>query len=373
MNIEIYSSISEIEEKRWSQFVTKRFFMSYGYLQTMEKAAPSLNYRYALLVDESHTILAAAYFQIIPFRGQNLYNYIPTSNALIARLLKAGLSWIDTNLLVLGNVIFTCENGLKIRESEVLSEDTLLNIIDRVQKSIPSNVLGTMISENLFGKKDNFFCHHGFHSFRVEDRMEMLLHYSSIDDYKSNLQSKYRVRFNKIEKLNLGTEIVDIHSDNFEQYREEIDELFHQVIDNSKFKLTKLTSDYFLEFIKGVDRFHMKGFVYHGKMVAFVTYYELDTILEVHYVGLDYQHNVSHKVYNYLLYQMLDIAIAHGKRAICYGRTAQELKSTLGALPISVTSSLRVNNRLLNIFTPYFLGKLIPSDWTIRSPFAKKV
>ena len=337
----------------------------------MEKACSQIKFRYALRSNLDGSIHAAAYFQIIPFKGENLYNYIPEANPLIEKLMRMSLSWIDTNLLVLGNAIFTCENGLAIDPSHPEKSDRwILELVNQVKKSISKNVMGIMLSESLTEKTNRFFCNHGFHSFRVEDRMELdLTPFKDFEHYTSLLQSKYRVRMNKVLKLNQEIVSIDITAENFEEYKEKIQSLFDEVLAKSKFKLTRIRADYFGEFLRGMDRFKIKGYLSDGQLIAFTSYYELDTIIEVHYIGLNYKFNDSHKIYNFMLYDILQIGLKMNKKKICYGRTAQELKSTLGAYPEAVYSSLKVNNYFLNLFTPYFLSKLVPSEWQIRSPF----
>lgn len=371
MDIEVYNSIGEIDKRRWSQFISKRFFLSYKYLSAMEKACSQIKFRYVILKNAEDEISAVAYFQVIPFKGENLYNYIPESNPVLERIIRIGLSWIDTNLLVLGNAIFTCENGLAIDKKQVGPTSAwLLKVVEKARDSIPSNVMGIMLSESLTEKTNRFFCNHGFHSFRVEDRMELDAgSFASFEDYSKKLQSKYRVRMNKILTLNKEIEKIQITVDNFEIYRESIQRLFDEVLNKSKFKLTNISAEYYYQFLKEIDRFKMIGYVYEGELIAFMSYYDLDSIIEVHYIGMNYQYNEKYKIYNYMLYEILRTGIESQKKKICYGRTAQELKSTLGALPERVYSSLKVNNMILNLFTPFVLSKLKPSIWQIRSPF----
>jgi hypothetical protein len=75
--IELFSSIQKISEADWSIYVQKRFFLHFDYLRTLEIACPQLNYRYAIVRNQENEFLAVLYFQIIPFEGKNLYNYLP--------------------------------------------------------------------------------------------------------------------------------------------------------------------------------------------------------------------------------------------------------------------------------------------------------
>ncbi len=370
MRIEVYKSISEIEKEIWSEAIKKRFFLSYNYLKSMEEGCQHISFRYAILRDAENRIHTIAYFQILPFKGENLFNYLPTNRPLLSKLIRASISWIDTRLLVLGNVIFTCENGIYFSENVAFSEKSIISIVHAVEKTIPERALGTMLSKSISSNKNSLFCHDGFHEFRVEDRMEIdITKFNDFDDYLSSLQSKYRVRKNKVYSLNNDVKIEEITKENFNEFEPQITSLFEEVLENSKFKLTKIESSYFLSFLKNIDRFKMDGYFIENKLVAFMTYYELENIIEVHYIGMNYKYNETNKVYNYMLYKILEKGIQTKSKKICYGRTAQELKSTLGAMPDSVYSSLKINNYFLNLLAPFLLKKLTPEPYQIRSPF----
>jgi hypothetical protein len=370
MIFNVYKTIEEVGESKWDTMVSKRFFLSYRYLKTLELACPQLSYRYVLVYDNS-AFVGLFYFQIIPFSGEALRNYLPTSNSIFKGLYDYTLAKVRTDLLVLGNVIFTCENGVLISDKYKSSAEELMSdTIAKVKESMDSKPLGTMISESIKTVSNTLFCPKKFHPFHVEDRMELNLEgMNSFDDYLNKMQSKYRLRVRKVLDLNLDTCFLDIDKENFYAYRSQIETLFLNVLTNSKFKLTTISVDYFHQFLKSVDRFKMKGIFIGDKMVGFVSYFQLDSIVEVHYVGLDYHFNHTHKIYNYILVKMIQVAYQESVGKVCFGRTAQELKSTLGARPFSTLSSLKINNSFLNIFTPIFLGAMVPELWTPRSPF----
>jgi len=372
MEFKVYNRISEVGESHWDSLVSKRFFLSYKYLYAMEKACEQLEYRYVIATIGGHFV-SLCYFQLIPFSGESLRNYLPP-NPIFKWIYDFSLAKVRTELLVLGNVVFTCENGVLIRNDyKQDAENLITSSLKAVLDSLKKTPLGTMISENIKTISSKLFCPKAFHIFKVEDRMELdLKDFDIFENYLDKLQSKYRLRVRKVLEANAKTSIIDIHKENFQTYRDQLSELFLNVLNNSKFKLTTISVDYFYQYILLVDRFHVKGFVLNGKLVGFVSYFQLDSIIEVHYVGLDYEYNRSHKVYNYILIQMIRLALEYQIPKVCFGRTAQELKSTLGAKPFSTLSSLRINYSFLNLFTPIFINKMVLEPWVLRSPFKQK-
>jgi hypothetical protein len=373
MEYKVYSSIEELGESSWDSIVSKRFFLSYKYLATLEKACVQLEYKYVLGF-EAGNFVSLCYFQIIPFSGTALRQYLPSSNFLFRKLYENTLAKVRTNLLVLGNVIFTCENGVLIADNSKKNKETYIqDSLKLVRDSLSVKPLGTMISENIITVSKRLFWQNEFHIFQVEDRMELNLADMSLwEDYQNKLQSKYRVRIKKILELNHNTQTIYITKNNFPIYRKQLEKLFLNVLDNSKFRLTTISVDYFYQFLLNVDRFKMKGYLLNDQLIGFVTFFHLDSIIEVHYAGLDYDANQKIKIYNYMLVDMIQEAFLREVKKVCFGRTAQELKSTLGALPYSTTSSLKINNRLFNLLTPLFLNRMVPEKWVQRSPFKSK-
>jgi hypothetical protein len=66
---------------------------------------------------------------------------------------------------------------------------------------------------------------------------------------------------------------------------------------------------------------------------------------------------------------MIEKGYDHQREMVCLSRTAQEIKSTLGAQPIKVYNYLKVNNSVVNKIVPLFLEKLKPEVWQERNPF----
>lgn len=366
----IYNSIRDIKKEEWEQEIKNRYFLSYNYLLTLEKTCEDQKFKYVIVTDQEN-LVAVFYFQLLKIKGKDLYDYVPQSSWLVKKLFEKSLSWIDAELLVLGNVIFTCEHGVMLKDYDYGSCcEMAIKAINTVNASLSNKMRGIMISENIFPESYSFFKSNGYHDFRSEDRMEMdISAFLDFQDYKSRLISKYRTRLKKIYKLNNKTEVININSDNYHLYGDEIVSLFKNVINKSKFNIAKLSDQYFKELLDNQTRFKIRGFLIDGKLVSFVSFFELKEIVEVHYVGIDYEVNKKSKVYNYMLYNILDYSILNKKPKICFSRTSQELKSTLGAYPVQVNSLLKINNRLYNFIVSFFLARLKPKVWKERRPF----
>jgi hypothetical protein len=105
-------------------------------------------------------------------------------------------------------------------------------------------------------------------------------------------------------------------------------------------------------------------------MVGFSCLFHVDpATLHVHYIGLNYEINASHKLYNRMLLDFVKFAIECRVQKVHFGRTATEIKSTIGAEPNPLQAYLKMNNRIMNASLPYFLKRIKPQEYTARNPF----
>jgi hypothetical protein len=253
-SFKVYKSIREIPESEWIHFVpTSRYFLSYQYLSTLEKSSPELDYIYVLYY-KNNILKGLVSFQVVDFKGDALRKYIPDTNFLVKFILNKGLDCIQSKLLVLGNLIFTCETGWYFDPlfSEPHRDKMLFEMIRIARKQVPKNTIGIMINEASGIRQHHSYKCQGFHLFEVENKMVFKSRlFSNFSEYDEKLISKYRVRKNKIFQLNKNIEFFEINVLNFEMYQNEIQDLFNNVIEQSKFKLLDLNKDYFKIFLDG--------------------------------------------------------------------------------------------------------------------------
>ena len=70
-----------------------------------------------------------------------------------------------------------------------------------------------------------------------------------------------------------------------------------------------------------------------------------------------------------MLYDIVEEAILSGCNCIDFGRTAMEIKSTVGAVPSDADVFLKFTNPLLNNLASFILKKNTKEKWLQRHPF----
>ena len=74
-------------------------------------------------------------------------------------------------------------------------------------------------------------------------------------------------------------------------------------------------------------------------------------------------------MYQNILYAFIELGIELNVDKISFGRTALEMKTTVGAVPKNYNAYLRLENRVVNHLVKSFLPTEPSTDWTPRNPF----
>jgi hypothetical protein len=134
--------------------------------------------------------------------------------------------------------------------------------------------------------------------------------------------------------------------------------------------MATLHTAYFVALKKTLgDQFNFIGYYQDSKLVGFRTSFVLKDSLEAHFIGLDYEVNKSFEVYQNILYDYIKETIDYDKKRLFLGRTASEIKSTVGAEAHMLTCYIRHRNPLSNRIIKPFIDYLKPEDWVPRNPF----
>jgi hypothetical protein len=192
----------------------------------------------------------------------------------------------------------------------------------------------------------------------------------SLEDYIGSFSKKYRNRARKILKSLEHVSLRVLSTEEVEK-EERLYALYEEVYMHAKFKLLKLPSNYFTE-CKRIfkDKFIVLGFYKDNRLIAFGSgFFAPDNYLEAHYIGFDYALNRELELYQNILYSFIQTAIQHGKQFLNLGRTASEIKSTVGAKAYDLTCYIRPQNTLSKMVLKPFIQFLQPTDWVPRNPF----
>jgi len=219
--------------------------------------------------------------------------------------------------------------------------------------------------------------------------------WNSTEDYLAALTSKYRVRYRRARSKMGGITRRRLGPKEVGERQDRIYELYRDVSSGADFNAASLTPNYFPWLAKARQpkaRFEnvfagygilgekeemndltpvFQGYFNEaGKLIGYTTVIPNGGTLHAHFLGLENSYKYSHHLYHNMLFDLLEDAIAGDFLTLDYGRTALEIKSSVGAnaTDFAVLAKARYGwlNRLVPLFTP---AVYTAPTWVARNPF----
>jgi hypothetical protein len=90
-------------------------------------------------------------------------------------------------------------------------------------------------------------------------------------------------------------------------------------------------------------------------------------------VGIDYEFNKSHSIYSSMLYEYVRLGIQMRKKWVMFGRTAGEIKTTIGAFPVRLSCCIRHPGKISNLLLNWLFAYVKPNAFPVRQPWKKHI
>ncbi len=326
------------------------------------------------------------YFQVVDFKagvfGDLLSKQVDSLRSTRMNLFER---YIDSNREEVLLRLFTCGNNLVSGEYGFVFDkkipgktagELVLEITDLIsrEEKLRGTISAVLIKD--FHKPlqpGKLLEDEKFTRFLVEPNLviELPKGLNSLTDYTALFSKKYRNRAKAIFKSLGHVEARYLDTDEIRSLEAEMYTLYESIFDRARFKLLKLPRHYFSEVkhLFGND-FIVKGFFAENQLIGFASCFVMpDKTLEAHYIGFDYDLNSVHDLYQNILYTMIDEGIRQHCRCVNLGRTAAEIKTTVGARPQELLCYIKPQNTISRLIQKPFISFLQPAPWTPRNPF----
>lgn len=385
-----YSTVNEIPLDEWIHIIGEHnYFLSIPYLNALEASnRPDIEYRYVVLRNEQGKGVGCFYFQIIDL----VYKHKPSlfAEGKYTKLLKqirsnfkSFLNGKDNRiscLVIGGNVYLSGEHSYAYTNDINLKElfRILPDVIDQLKESISDKykIEGYLIKD-FYEKSDKdvkVLKEKSYHRLIVDPNMIMDIpeDWHTFDDYINAFSSKYRVRAKKAFEKGENLVFKELHADDIQNAGNDINRLFSKVIERAPVRVTSCDAEYFVAMKSMLkDQFKFISVSLDGNTIAFLSAFKFNNSLEAHLVGLDYDLLRTHSLYQNILYHFVKLAIETKSKVLYFGRTATEIKSTVGAVPVKLNCYLKLSNKLANLMIKPFMPTTDKEDYVTRSPFKK--
>ncbi len=197
--------------------------------------------------------------------------------------------------------------------------------------------------------------------------------WKTYDDYLNAMASKYRIRAKAARKKGVLLERQNWDIDQIQNHLAEIDVLYRNVFEKARFRLFRVEPNYFISLKSSFkEKFIFKAYLLDGKLVGFSTFLIDEKQSDAHLIGLDYSANKHYSLYQNMLYNYVESGIDAQANCIDFGRTAMEIKSTIGAIPESSPVVVKMRNHFLNGIACMLVENSAPTPWIQRHPFREE-
>jgi predicted N-acyltransferase len=377
-----FSSVAEISASVWSELgCSNNAYFHPDYLISLEKNNPQIIFSYLVLLNKEKKPIAFASIQIIDFPLDGIENSLSKGFHQLkcfGRRLGVFPNVKPIKLLVCGNVFVSGEHGIFIKEKQN-KQVVLKKVANAISSETSSQDISIYLIKDFIKESldiTNELHDLNYYSFNVEPNMLLNLNedWHSFQDYLDTMKTKFRVKAKRALKLSSELVIKDSSIENIKTILPEITKLYKTVSDKAEFNLGEFNLETYMSLKNKLgDNYILKTYSYQNKVVGFMSGIVNGDSLDAHFVGIDYSLNKQLAIYQRMLYDYVQIAINQQLRVINFGRTASEIKSSMGAIPQDLTCYIRHKKTIKNKFIKHFLSYIETKPFKQQKPFKSKV
>lgn len=382
-NALFFSSVDEISDEIWKFLACENnIYFHRNFLKSIEKNHPKITFSYIVLVDKNKQPTAFSSIQIVDFFIDGIRNdleLLVRNIKNIGRKLHILPGKKPLKILISGNTFISGEHGVFIKNNQdkkiIIKElaKAILHFVNsdkNLKKEIDAFLLKDFINESLFITDE--LKDYNYHPFSVEPNMKFDLNenWQTFDDYLTAMKTKFRVKAKKALSLSTDLKIENVTSENIANQLPEMTSLYKKVSSNADFNLGDFNLETYRDFKEKLgENYILKTYWLNNKIVGFVSGVINQNSLDAHFVGIDYQLNREYAIYQRMLYDYVEIAISKKLKIINFGRTASEIKSSVGAQAQDLTMYVRHKKSITNRILKLFLQRIQPTPFQEKSPF----
>ncbi|MFP9115809.1 8-amino-7-oxononanoate synthase [Flavobacterium sp. RHBU_3] len=379
LHFRLYSTVASLPDN-WDTLAVSNIFLSKAYLSVLEQSAPENLTPHFIGLFKEDMLCGIALAQYINLSDVNTLGQRERGFCVKEYLFKK----FSSKVLVLGNNMLTGQNAYLLDKG--VDEVAALVQFEKALYALKKHYRKQCIYINLITVKDfneseypdfDAAGYTGYYKFCTQPNMVFNRRYDweNMDDYLAALGTKYRTQYNRARKKAAGIEKKQLNCDEIKRYGTIIQELYLTVAGNASFNTFHLPVDHFYTFKKLLgDNFRFYGYFLDGKMVGFNTLIKNGADMDTYFLGYDASIQKEKMLYLNMLYDMAAYSINKQFNHIIYGRSAMEIKSSVGAQAEPVYGLIKHTTPLINRSMEWLFNYFDPKvAWNERSPFKAEV
>lgn len=369
----IFNSTTELPIN-WNIVIGQQNIMlSEEYFRVLEESKP-INMKYCFVgFFSDENLIGGALFQYLNFIEHKSFQ----KGEMLCKIRNFLAKQLSKDVMILGNNMLTGQNGFYFDLSKIPTEKAILLLNEASQ-----NVQAILGKTSLIIYKDyqrsflkNFEDEKfkSFYRFSVQPNMILNIkpEWDCFEDYSNDLSKKYRTRLKSAKKKIDGIQKLELDIQSIKKHQNEMNILYQNVAENAPFNTFFLTKDHFESMKQNLkENFKVFGYFFNEKLIGFYTLILNNNDIDTYFLGYDKEIQKEKQIYLNMLFDMTEFGISNQFKRIVFGRTALEIKSTIGAEPIEIFGLIKHNNKAINPFMEKIFTSLNPKvEWIQRKPF----
>ena len=362
----------------WDEVAHENAFLQTPYLKVLEESAPTNMQCFYIGVFENTELIGVALAQYLNLN--KLESFGERDKCFKTHIRNFIFKNFASHALFLGNNMITGQNGYVFNKGIALENigQILLECANEIRAYFKKqNIKIHIVSFKDFYqdaavelKKSTFS---SMYEFNTQPNMifELDKNWKTNEDYVAAFSKKYRDQYKRAHNKFEGIETRELSLNDIISNENIIYELYHHVAKNAPFNTFFLAKNHFSTFKKQCgNRFVLIGYFLKEELVGFHTLLLNGNTLETYFLGYDEQVQKEKMLYLNMLYNMTKFGIENQFKKIIFGRTALEIKSSIGAEPVIMSGFIYHKNKWINKYFDKIFPKLEPTlVWQQRHPF----
>ncbi|WP_459494967.1 hypothetical protein [Aquirufa lenticrescens] len=355
----------------WDQVAQSCIFLQKSYLQILEESSPENMLNTFLGIYEGEKLMATALIQEIDLAL--LPSFGERDHAIKTALRNILFKQFASKLLLVGNNMLSGQNAYTCLPDA--DESKVIEKLREVVEFWPKKNHLTIFKDFTESQIQAFQIPAFQTDFPFSSQPNMVFEIKSIwqkeEDYVADLSKKYRDQFKRCRKKGAEISTKELNYEEILQAEEMIYDLYLHVAKNAPFNTFILPKKHFSSFKKhlGSD-FILRGYYLKNQLVGFTTVIRHGKELETYFLGYDEKIQREKMLYLNMLYDLINCGIIQGFERIILGRTALEIKSSIGAKAVRLEGLMRHRFGMIHTNLSWIFPLLEPATtWIERHPY----
>lgn len=362
----------------WDSLACTNIFLSTHYLKVIEESAPKNMHCFFISIYEKEELVGIAIAQFLD--GNQMESFGDRDQCLKTFTRNFAFKKFSSQVLFIGNNMLTGQNAFAFSPStdavDALNElkkasEQLEKQLKTEGKKIHLTTFKDFTENEISLFEEVGFSH--FYQFQIQPNMVLKINqkWHSIDDYVTDLTKKYRDQYKRARKKAVDIEKRKLDLDEILASEEIIYDLYYHVAKSAPFNTFLLQKNHFSSLKRNLSHdFLFYGYFLNGALIGFNTLIKNGDTMDTYFLGYDEKIQREKMLYLNMLYDMIGYSIKKKFKTIIFGRTALEIKSSVGAEPQNMFGYIKHSNPVLQWQMPRIFNSLQPKiDWQKRNPF----